>query len=397
MKGALSDVTVLDLTRVLCGPFATMWLGDMGANIIKVEPPGIGDDARQTPIHVNGESTFFAALNRNKKSITLNLKHPEGKRMFIRLVEQADVVVENYRPGVMERLELGYNDLKKTNAKLIYASACGFGTYGPYKDRPAYDVVAQGMGGIMALTGIEGGEPIRVGTSIADITTGMNLTTGILAALHYRDITGEGQRLEVALVDSILALSPSENMRYFVSNEIVPRIGNRNIGNSPYGAFQCKDGFFILACGSDKIFSRFCSDVLGRPDLSENQKYSKMASRAINHNEIKAIVEDWAKSYETEEVVQILLAAGVPAGPIYNMDDISKDEYFTAAREMLVKMNQPKIGELTVTNIPIRFEKTKTEIRLPAPALGEHNSEIYKNYLCLDEASLEALKDEGVI
>ena len=397
MSGPLKGVTVLDLTRVLCGPFGTMWLGDMGADIIKVEPPGFGDDARHTPIHVNEKSTFFSALNRNKKSVTLNLKSEEGKTLFKELVKKADVVVENYRPGVMERLGLGYDVLKQVNPGIIYACANGFGTYGKYKDRPAYDVVAQGMGGIMALTGIEGGEPNRVGTSIADVTTGMNLATGILAALYHRTQTGEGQRLEVAIVDSVLALSPSENMRYYISGKKVPRLGNRYLGNSPYGVFRCKDGYFVLACGSDKLFRKFCSDVLKQPEIAEDPRYCIMALRSENHDEVKAIVENWAANYTVEETVDQILAAGVPAGPIFDMDDIASDTNFTQDREMLVKMEQPGIGELTVTNIPIKFDTTKTEIRMPAPELGQHNDEIYGEWLNCSAEKLAQMKEDGVI
>lgn len=397
LQGALSDVKILDLTQVLAGPFAAMWLGDLGADIIKIEMPGKGDDARQTPIHVNGASTFFAALNRNKRSITLNLKSPEGKAIFMEMVKQADVVLSNFRPGVMERLGLGYKELSAVNERIIFATASGFGQKGKYSQRPAYDCVAQGMGGIMSLTGVEGGAPNRVGTSIADVTGGMNVVIGILAALHARTLTGKGQCVDIALVDSVVALMPSENMRYFVSGKKVPRLGNRYLGNAPYGAFRAKDDYFILACGSEKLFRVFCTEVLKRPELPEDPRFCKMANRSDNYELVKALVEEWSMQHTAKECVDIILAAGVPAGPIFDMDDIANDEHIVGEREMLVKMEQPGIGTLTVSGNPIKLSDTKASIRRPAPALGEHNGEVYNQWLGYDEAKLEELKSNGII
>lgn len=397
LQGALSDVKILDLTQVLAGPFAAMWLGDLGADIIKIEMPGKGDDARQTPIHVNGASTFFAAMNRNKRSITLNLKSPEGKAIFLDMVKQADVVMSNFRPGVMERLGLGYAELNAVNERIIFATVSGFGQKGKYSQRPAYDCVAQGMGGIMSLTGVDGGAPNRVGTSIADVTGGMNVVIGILAALHARTLTGKGQCVDIALVDSVVALMPSENMRYFVSGRKVPRLGNRYMGNAPYGAFKAKDDYFILACGSEKLFRVFCNDVLKRPELPEDPRFSKMAARSDNYELVKQFVEEWSMQHTAKECVDIILAAGVPAGPIFDMDDIANDEHIVGEREMLVQMEQPGIGTLTVSGNPVKLSDTKTSIRRPAPALGEHNAEVYSQWLNIDEAKLEELKNNGII
>jgi len=397
MEGALKGVKILDLTRVLSGPYAAMWLGDLGADVIKIEMPVKGDDARHTPIHVNGNSTFFAAINRNKRSITLNLKTQEGKEIFLDMVKQADVVMSNYRPGVMERLGLGYEDLKKVNEGIIFATVSGFGQKGPYAQRPAYDIVAQGMGGIMALTGVEDGAPNRVGASIADVTAGINFVVGILAALYSRTLTGKGQCVDVAMVDSVLALLPSENMRYFISGKKLPRLGNRYLGNAPYGAFKAKDDYFILACGSDRLFVEFCTKVLGKPEIAEDERFCIMANRSDNFPLVKQLVEDWASNYTAKEVVDILLENGIPGGPIFDMDDIVNDEHIIGEREMLVKMEQPGIGELTVTNNPIKLSDTKTAIRRPAPLLGQHNEEIYGSWLNFDEAKLEELKAKGVI
>lgn len=395
--GALSDVKVLDLTRVLSGPYAGMWLGDFGADVIKIEMPGKGDDARATPIHVNGNSTFFASLNRNKRSVTLNLKSPEGREIFKEMVKQADVVLSNFRPGVMERLGLGYEELSAINERIIYAVVSGFGQKGKYAGRPAYDIVAQGMSGIMSLTGVEGGAPNRVGTSIADVSAGINAVVGILAALHARTITGKGQVVDVAMVDSVLALSPSENMRYFVSGNLVPRVGNRYIGNAPYGAFKAKDNYFILACGSNPLFYKFCTDVLKRPELVDDERFHIMASRSDNYPLVKQFVEEWAGQYTALEAVEILQAAGIPSGPIFDMDDIVNDEHIMGEREMLVKMEQPGIGELTVTNNPVKLSDTKPQIRRPAPLMGQHNEEVYAEWLNLDAEQLAQLKEKGII
>ena len=397
MHGALSDIKILDLTRVLSGPFATMWLGDLGAEVIKIETPVKGDDARFTPIHVNGNSTFFAAINRNKRSITLNLKAPEGKEMFLEMVKQADVVISNYRPGVMERLGLGYDVLSAVNEKIIYATISGFGQKGKYAMRPAYDIVAQGMGGIMSTTGVENGDPIRVGASISDITAGMNTVIGILAALHARTLTGRGQSIDVAMVDSTLALMPSENMRYFISGGLVPRTGHRYIGNAPYGVFKAKDRFFIIACGSDKLFYQFCDKVLNQPELKDDERFKIMTKRSDNYYLVKDIVEKWASQYTADEAVEIILAAGLPAGPIFDMNDISKDEHIVGEREMLVKMDQPGIGEITVTNNPVKLSDTKAAIRRPAPLLGQHNLEVYGELLGYDQQKLEELAAQGII
>lgn len=395
--GALSDIKVLDLTRVLSGPFAAMWLGDLGADVIKIETPGVGDDARFTPVHVNGYSTFFAAMNRNKRSVTLNLKAPEGKAMFLEMVKQADVVMSNYRPGVMERLGLSYEELSKINDRIIYATVSGFGQKGVYSQRPAYDIVAQGMGGIMSLTGEEGGGPIRAGTSLADVSAGINAVVGILAALHARTLTGKGQCVDIAMVDSVLALSPSENMRYDVTGQKVARLGNRYSGNCPYGAFRAKDKDFILACGSEKLFAKFCTDVLKRPELPKDERFDIMAHRAQNYPLVKEFVEEWSMQYTADEAVEILLAAGIPSGPIFDMDDISNDDHIVREREMLVKIDQPTVGEITVTNNPIKLSETKTSIRRPAPLVGQHNEEVYAQWLGYDADKVKELKEKGII
>ena len=307
------------------------------------------------------------------------------------------MVLSNFRPGVMEKLGLGYDVFRAVNKRIIFATVSGFGQNSKYASRPAYDIIGQGMGGIMAVTGTDGGEPNRVGTSISDVAAGMNAVIGILAALHARELTGEGQCVDIALLDSVLALMPSENMRYFVSGRLVPRLGNRYMGNAPYGSFKAKDSYFNLACGSEKLFRKFVTDVLKRPELAEDVRYCIMARRSDHYPEIKKIVEDWAADLTVDEIVEKCLACGVPAGPIWNMDDISNNTYFTEEREMLVKIDQPGIGELTVTYNPVKLSDTSTSIRMPAPLLGQHNAEVYGELLGYDEEKLQELREKAVI
>lgn len=397
--GALSDITVIDLTRVLSGPFATMWLGEMGANIIKVEIPNGGDEARKNPPFKDGGdlSTFFVTVNRNKRSITLNLKSDEGKALFKELVKKADVVVENFRPDVMDRLGLGYEDLRQVNDRLIYCSISGFGSFGPYTKRPAYDVISQAMGGIMSITGEEGGDPLKVGASIGDITGGMNAVIGILAALHARTITGKGQRVETALVDSIIAVQQAENNRYFVTGNTTPRTGNRYPANCPYGTYHAKDGVFMIGVGKDELFVKLCEQVLNCPDVPKDERFCCIAQRAIHYKEIRELLEGWAKDYTVNEVVDKLLAAGVPAGPIMSIADISKDPHFAGARNLFPTMEQPGLGEFTVTAMPIKFSETETYVHRPAPMLGQHNEEVYAELAGLTAEQLAHLKEHGTI
>lgn len=396
-KGALSDITVIDMTRVLSGPFATMWLGEMGANIIKVEIPNGGDESRRNPVFVNGISSFFVTVNRNKRSITLNLKSEEGKALFKEMVKKADVVIENFRPDVMDRLGLGYEDLRKVNDQLVYASISGFGSSGPYTKRPAYDVIAQAMGGIMSVTGELGGEPLKVGASIGDITAGMNMVIGVLAALHARTITGKGQRVETSLVDSIIALQQSENNRYFVTGNTTPRTGSRYPANCPYGTYHAKDGVYMIGVGKDELFIKLCEKVLKKPEYATDERFNCIAARIAHQEEICEFLEEWSLQYTVDEVVEALLAQGIPASPIMSIREISEDSHFAGARNMFPTIDQPGIGEFRVTAMPIKFSDTETRTQRPCPTLGQHNEEVYGELLGLTSEELAALKEKGVI
>ncbi len=395
--GALSGIVVLDLTRVFCGPLCTEWLGDMGATVIKVERPVTGDDTRQWGPMVNGASAFFANLNRNKYGVTLDLKAPEGKEVFMRLLDRSDVVVENFRAGTMKKLGLSYDVLKERNPRIIFASASGFGSYGPYADRPGYDILAQAMSGIMSLTGHKDGPPTRVGSSIADATTGMNLTLGILAALYNREKTGEGQYLEVALCDSIIGCTTVENMRYNVTGKVPPRNGNHYAVLSPYGAFHAKDRDFIIGCGNQKFYEKFCNDVLHRPELITDERFLTVVDRAKNDDEMTAEVEKWSMTLTAEEAINTLLAAGIPSGPLNDTSDIMKDPHFTEAREMFPYVDHPIVGRQRGTAVPVKFSGTPTTVRKPSPLLGEDNESIYCDMLGMSESELESLKNKNIV
>jgi len=397
-QGALRDIVVLDMTRVLSGPFAAMWLGEMGADVIKIEIPRGGDESRRNPPFAeNGTSTFNTTVNRNKRSITLDLKSEEGKRIFKELVKKADVVLENFRPDVMDRLGLGYEELKKVNERIIYASISGFGSTGPYAKRPAYDVIAQAMGGIMSVVGEEGGEPLKIGASIGDLTAGMNVIIGILAALHARTITGRGQRVETSLVESVIALQQSENNRYFVNGELVPRTGSQHATNCPYGTYYAKDGQYMIGVGKDELFVKLCEKVLMHPEYARDERFNSISARVAHRKEIREILESWSREHTVEEVVDALLAEGIPAGPLLTIRELAEDPHFAGHRNMFPTMDQPGIGPFRVTAMPIKFSETEPKIQRGAPALGEHNEEVYGQLLGMTPEEVAALKEKGIV
>lgn len=398
---ALENLTVLDLTRVLAGPFCTMMLADMGANVIKIEVPNGGDDTRSYPPfreeNLNGEreSLYFANINRNKKGITLNLKAPEGKELFKQMVKQADVVVENYRPGVMDKLGLGYDVLKEINPRIIYAAVSGFGCYGPYHLRPGYDILAQAMGGMMAITGPKDGAPTRAGSALGDILGGLHVTIGILAAVNARAITGKGQRVDVSLMDSVIAATENTALKYLESGQIPPRMGNRYAAVSPYDAFRCKDGVVIIAAGNQKLYEKLCNEILHRPDMITDPRFVDMPGRLAYQDDIQAVVEETIQDMTMAEVTELLLSKGIPAGPILDISQILADPH-VKEREMFVEMAHPTLGRITVNGCAIKLMDTKPTVRTPAPALGQDNAAVYGGLLGLPEDEMAALKAKGV-
>lgn len=397
MSTALNDITVLDLTRVLAGPYCTMMLADFGANVIKIEVPGKGDDTRAFGPLKNGASMYYANVNRNKLGVTLNLKAEEGKKIFLEMVKKADVVVENYRPGVMDKLGLGYDVLKEVNPRIIYAAVSGFGSYGPYSQRPGYDIIAQATGGLMSITGEPGGNPLRVGNAMGDVLGGMNLTIGVLVAIHARTLTGRGQRVDVSLVDSVVSSLETGTQRFMASGKQPELMGNRYASAYPYDSFKAKDGYFVIGCGNDKLYNLLCTKVLKREDLMTDPRFATNIVRCEHHVELKPEIEKWSTQHTIEEAVDLINAAGVPAAPINGLAQVTTDVHIAGAREMFVSLPHPVIGDMKVNGNPVKLMDTKADISRPAPALGQDNEMVYGNLLGLDVDKLAELKEKKII
>ncbi len=399
MSGLLEGVVVLDLCRVLAGPYASMIMADMGATVIKIENPNGGDDTRKMGPFFDKERTksaYYVNFNRSKLGVTLNLKAPEGKEMFLEMVKKADVVLENYRPGTMEKLGLGYDVLKEVNPGIIYGSVSGFGHTGPYSKRAGYDIVGQAMGGMMSTTGWPGGQPTRVGTPMGDVLGGLNMCIGVLAALVNKAKTGLGEKVDVALVDSVVSAMEAITMIYQTEGRIPQRIGNRYESTYPYDVFPTKDGSAVIAAGNDKLYGILC-DVMGKPELKENPLYLKIPDRVANRDSLAEIINAWSTQYTTAELDEMLNAAGCPACPVNTLDLMVKDKQIAGARGMFPEIDQPGIGKMNVTATAQKLTRTKSYPRKAAPQLGEDNLAVYGEYLGFDEAKLAELKEKGVI
>ena len=394
---ALQNLTVLDLTRVVAGPYAGALLGDLGAHVIKIEIPGNGDDARGYGPYEHGESMYYANLNRNKKGITLNLKTEKGKEVFKKLAAKADIIIENYRPGVMDKLGLGYDVLKELNPKLIYAAVSGFGSYGPYSNRPGYDILSQAMGGLMSVTGCKGGEPTRSGNAMGDILGGMNMVIGVLAAVNARNITGHGQRVDVSLVDSVVASLENAYVRYFKSHEIPVRNGNAYASIAPYDTYHAKDGYVVIACGNQKLYEKFCNEVVDMPWMITDERFLTVPLRVENNEIQKKYIEEWTMKYTVDEVVDKVLSKGIPAGPIFNVKQITEDEHIANVREMFIEVDHHVIGKMKVNGCPIKLMETMPRINYPGPTLGQHNEEILEGMLGYTPQEVQELREEKVI
>jgi len=393
--GALSGIRVLDLTRVLAGPYCTMLMADMGAEVIKIETPGAGDDSRQFGPFINNESSYYMNLNRNKKGVTLNLKKAEAKKLFLDMVTKADVVVENYRPGTMEKLGLGYDILQEVNPKIIYGAISGFGHYGPYKDRAGYDLISQAMSGIMSTTGWPGGDPTRSGTAIGDVLGGLSVLIGILSAIESRHKTGLGQKVDVALVDSVVSSLQIFNQIYLVEGRLPGRIGNRYESSYPYDSFRANDGILVIGAGNDKLWRKLC-EVMNNSDLIKDERFNNNPKRIQNHSELKDIIEAWASRFKVDEAVGILLNAGIPSAPIYSIEEVIKDPHIAEAREMFIEVEHPIAGKFRMTGNHIKMSGTKMVIS-PAPLLGQHNIQVFGELLNLSEEQLVEMHEQGII
>jgi CoA:oxalate CoA-transferase len=375
--GPLSGITILDLTRVLAGPYCTMVLADLGARVIKVEAPEGGDDSRRYGPFVNGKSAYFMAMNRGKESIALDLKRPADRAIFERLLEQADVLVENFRPGAMERLGYGWEALHARHPRLIYAAASGFGHSGPYAPKPAYDMVVQGMGGIMSITGHPGGPPTRVGASIGDITAGLFTAIGIASALHHRHASGEGMKIDVAMLDCQVAILENALSRYFLTNRSPQPLGARHPSIAPFAAFATADGHIIIAAGTDALFGKLCG-ALGRPALARDARFLTNDLRAEHVDDLSAALEAILAERGSAEWLKLLEAAGVPCGPINDIAGIANDPQ-VRARNMIVAIEDPEAGPLKLAGNPIKLSAFPDPSSRPAaPALDGDRAAILR-------------------
>ena len=374
-KGPLSGITVIDLSRILAGPYCTLMLAELGARVIKIEAPETGDDARQYGPFVNGKSAYFQSVNRGKESLVLNLKAETDKIIFKKLLAKADIIVENFRPGTMEKLGFGWDTLKQEYPKLIYASASGFGHSGPDMYRPAYDMVVQGMGGIMSVTGHPGNPPTRIGMSIGDIGSGLYATIGIQAALYHRQLTGEATKVDIGMLDCQLALLENAVMRYHVSGTAPGPLGARHPSITPFEAYQTKDGYIIISAGNDALFSKLC-DSLGKTEWVTDERYTTNDLRNQNVEALKTEMEAVLGTNTTSHWVDRLGDFGIPASPINDVGQASSHPQ-TIARNMIVSIDDPITGPMKVSGNPIKisgFEDPTT--RSPAPNLDENRDQI---------------------
>ena len=391
----LDDIFVLDLSRILSGPFCTMMLGDMGAAVVKVEPPPRGDDTRLWgPPFINGISTYFLSINRNKRSIGLNLKSPQGQEVLWKLVDRADVLVENFRPGVLDRLGFGFDAVSARNPRLIYASISGYGQTGPYSNRPGYDVVAQGESGIVDLTGEPDRQPVKVGASIADIVAGLYAYQGILLAMIARQRTGKGQHVDVALLDGMISTLTYQAESYFATGKSPKRLGTRHPSIVPYETFATKDGFVNIGAANEKQWQNLCR-ALDMPDLAFDPRFNTMAGRISNYGELRAILDGELRKLTRAEASELLAKYELPVGPINTVAEVLEDPH-VRAREMVRELTHPEYGPLRYLGIPVKLSDTPGELQGPPPRFGEHNRNVLKE-LGYDDRAIEILASANAI
>jgi len=395
-NGPLAGVRVLDLTRVLAGPYCTMFLGDLGAEVVKVEQPGVGDDTRGWgPPFAGGESAYFLCTNRNKKSLTVDFKAADGIALVRKLAERADVLIENFRPGAMARLGLGETELRATNPRLVYASLSGFGADGPMADIPGYDLIVQAWGGLMSVTGTAESGPLKVGVAIIDLVAGLMLGKSIVAALYAREKIGVGQRIDTSLLEAEVAALINAGSNYLVGGKVPGRWGNAHPTIVPYQSFQTADSFLVLGAASEAIWKRLCQ-ALGRADLADDPRFAKNANRVEHRQELIALLAAAFLTRTTAEWVGALTAADVPCAPVQTIDQV-----FAAPqvlhRNMLVEIEHPTAGTVKLAGIPVKFSATPASVRLPPPLLGQHSEDVLSSWLGMSIEEIENLKRKSVL
>jgi crotonobetainyl-CoA:carnitine CoA-transferase CaiB-like acyl-CoA transferase len=397
-SGPLKGLRVLDLTRVLAGPTCTQMLGDLGAEIIKIEKPDSGDDTRgfAPPFWPETkESAYFLGVNRNKQSVTVDIAKPEGQALVHKLLEHCDILAENFKVGALAKYGLGYEQLKAKHPRLIYCSITGFGQTGPYAPRPGYDALIQAMGGIMSLTGEPNGSPQKAGVPVADLFAGLYGCIGILAAVNHRNNTGEGQHIDIGMLDTHVAWLANQGMNYLATGENPPRLGNQHPNISPYQEYPTQDGYLILAVGNDPTFERFCKNF-GLDDLPKDPRFATNAARVANRDLVTQTLTPVMKSKTTAAWVEALEALKIGCGPINTLKDVFADPH-VIARDMVVKMQHKSGQEIEVIANPVKLSATPPDYRSPPPVLGEHSDHVLGGLLGMSAAEIAALREKGIV
>ncbi|BFM08253.1 CaiB/BaiF CoA transferase family protein [Halioxenophilus aromaticivorans] len=407
-SGPLSGLRVLDMTRVVAGPYAGQILGDLGAEVVKVERKGEGDDCRRVgPPWLKqddgtdrvGDSTYFQAVNRNKRSIAVDFSQPEGAALLRQLASKADILLENYRTGTLDKYGLGYEQLRSVNPGLIYCSVTGFGQTGPYAHRSGYDYLVQAMAGLMSVTGhhdgVAGDGPMRVGVPIADITAGLFATIGVLSAVNHRHSTGQGQQVDVSLFEAQLSAMLNTFSGWFNGNVALGRTGNDHPSAAPYGVFEVDDGHILIATFNDREFGRL-AEVLGHAEWADDERYATMGARVAHREDLRQLVTRALKGKGKDEWVKIMNDGTVSCGPINEMADLAQDPQ-VLARQLIVSQQHPVVGEVKSAASPMRFSETPASYRLPPPQIGEHTSEVLREWLAQDDTQIEQLRHQGAI
>lgn len=396
MSKPLEGVRVLDLSRVLAGPFCTMILSDLGAEIIKVELPGAGDDSRAFGPFRNGQSLYFVNVNRGKQSVAIDLKSEAGRRLLVDLAKECDVLVENYRPGTMEKLGIGWDVLKAANQRLIYAAVSGFGHTGPDSGRPAYDILVQAMGGVMSITGWPDSPPTRVGLSLGDITAAIYCAAGVNAALFQRQKTGKGQKVDVSMLDCQLSILENALVRYQVDGRSPSPLGTRHPTITPFQAFRASDGWFVIAVGNDALWKKFC-DATNRGDLLADARFATNVERTRHYADLTPELERMFETKDHGEWLALLEKAGVPSAPVNAVKDVMADRQL-AARNMFVTVEDERAGTVTIPGNPIKMDSVpESPTRPAAPSIGEHTDRVLRDLLGLDEAAIASLRAREVV